>query len=149
MIRPFKDSDLQEVMEIWLHTNLQAHSFIPETYWKSNYDMVRDMLPKAELYVSEEAQSGRILGFIGLTDQYIAGIFVREDAQSKGIGKQLLDHVKARRPGLSLSVYQKNERAVRFYQRERFTVQSEQMEEITGEKELVMIWESREGVHFG
>ena len=149
MIRPFKNSDLQEVMEIWLHTNLQAHSFIPKAYWKNNYDMVQNMLPKAELYVCEDAQSGRILGFIGLTDQYIAGIFVREDAQSKGIGKQLLDHVKAHRPGLSLNVYQKNERAVRFYQRERFAVQSEQIEEITGEKELVMVWESQDRVHFG
>ena len=36
----------------------------------------------------------------------------------------------------------KNVRAISFYQRERFIIQSEQLDELTGEKEYVMNWES-------
>lgn len=136
MIRKYKDSDLNTVMKIWLDTNVRAHSFIPEEYWIRHYEMVKEMLPEAELYVYENDISDRIEGFIGLTDQYIAGIFVKNDAQSKGVGKELLDHVKTLRSGLSLHVYQKNERAVRFYQREQFIIHSEAVDEDTNEGSL-------------
>ena len=104
--------------------------------------MVKEMLPKAELYVYEDDTSGAVEGFIGLTGDYIAGIFVRADVQSKGIGKQLLDHAKMRKTGLSLKVYRRNERAVRFYLREQFAVDSESIDEDTYEKEFVMKWDS-------
>ncbi len=49
--------------------------FIEADYWKNNYEMVREMIPKAEVFVSEE--NGQIRGFIGLIDTYIAGIFCK------------------------------------------------------------------------
>ena len=75
MIRRFENKDLDQVMSIWLQVNLESHSFIEADYWKNNYEMVREMIPKAEVLVSEE--NGQIRGFIGLIDTYIAGIFVR------------------------------------------------------------------------
>lgn len=143
MIRRMKDRDLSSVSQIWLDTNIRAHSFVPKEYWTGNYKMVKEALKKAELYVYEEDGTDEIGGFIGLTDNYIAGIFVREAMQSKGIGKQLLDCVKALKPDLRLSVYQKNPRAVSFYQREQFVIQSENLEESTGEKEFIMVWKKQ------
>lgn len=127
-------------MEIWLDTNIQAHRFIARGYWTDHFALVKEMLPEAEVYVYEEDDTGRIDGFVGLTGGYIAGIFVKKDFQAKGIGKQLLDYVKDTREEISLSVYQKNIRAIRFYQREAFVIQSEGVDESTGEKELVMVW---------
>lgn len=140
MIREYKNSDLNHVMKIWLDTNVKSHSFIAEEYWIGNYDVVKEMLPKAELYVYENDKSNRIEGFIGLTDNYIAGIFVEDGVQSKGIGKQLLDYVKTFKSSLSLNVYQKNERAIRFYQREQFLIHSENTDENTNENEFIMMW---------
>lgn len=140
MIRTFRESDLSAVMEIWLDTNIKAHNFISKEYWTSNYEMVKEILPKAEIYVYEDDAANLIDGFIGLTDSYIAGLFVKEAAQSKGIGKQLLDHVKSLKSNISLSVYQENIRAVHFYQREQFQIQSENIDDNTNEKELIMIW---------
>jgi len=140
MIRKFEENDLAAVMQIWLDTNIKAHSFIPKEYWTGNYEAVREILPQAEVYVYETADTRRIAGFIGLTDNYIAGIFVEEAAQSKGIGRQLLSYVKEIRTALSLGVYQKNIRAVSFYQREQFVIQSENIDEGTGEKEFIMNW---------
>ena len=107
MIRKYGDVDIDSVMQIWLNTNIQAHSFISQDYWKSNFDMVKEMMPLAEIYVHEIDSANRIDGFIGLNDDYIEGIFVKEEAQSKGIGKQLLDHVKKVKSTLRLNVYQK------------------------------------------
>ena len=140
MIRKFETQDLDAVMQIWLHGNLDAHAFIPASFWEAHFEMVRDMLPQAELYVHEDAGTRQIDSFIGLTENHIEGIFVAKAARSKGIGKALLEYAKSRRPRLDLSVYQKNERALAFYRREQFTVQSEGIDEDTNEAELQMLW---------
>lgn len=140
MIRTFRKNDLFVVMQIWLETNIKAHNFIPKDYWTDNYAIVKDLLPQAEIYVYEDDDTNQIDGFIGLTDNYIQGIFVREALQSRGIGKQLLDYVKKIKSNMSLSVYRKNTRAISFYRRERFVVRSENIDGSTNEKEFIMTW---------
>ena len=140
MIRKFETQDLDAVMQIWLHGNLDAHAFIAASFWTEHFEMVRDLLPQAELYVHEYASTRQIDGFIGLTENHIEGIFVAKAARSKGIGKALLDYAKSRKPRLDLSVYQKNERALAFYRREQFVVQSEGIDEDTNEADIQMLW---------
>ena len=57
------------------------------------------------------------------------------------MGRELLSHAKALKGGLSLSVYEKNRRAVNFYQREGFAVQRYGVDADTGETEMIMIYE--------
>ena len=140
MIRKFETQDLDTVMQIWLHGNLDAHAFIPASFWKAHFEMVRDMLPQAELYVHENEAPRQIDGFIGLTGNHIEGIFVAKAARSKGVGKALLEYAKSRKPSLTLSVYQKNQRALAFYRRKQFVVQSEGIDEDTNEAEIQMLW---------
>ena len=140
MIRQYVDGDIDAVMQIWLNTNIQAHSFISSDYWRDSFDMVKEMLPIAKIYVHEVDSTNQIDGFIGVNNDYIEGIFVEEVAQSKGIGKQLLDYTKKVKSTLRLNVYQKNERAIQFYLREKFSIQSENVDGNTGEKEFIMVW---------
>lgn len=140
MIRTANKNDIERIAQIWYKANVNAHDFIPSEYWTRQFKPVKEMLPFAELYVYEH--ENRITGFVGLDNNYIAGIFVSPDAQSGGIGKQLLDHVKSLKPELTLKVYQQNEGAVRFYQREDFVVQSEGIDDSTGEKEYLMTWQN-------
>ena len=140
MIRKFKEDDLNTVMQICFDTNIEAHHFISRQYWIDNYEMVKDILPKKEIYVYEDDNINQINGFIGLMDNYIAGIFVNKNNQSRGIGKQLLDYVKEIKETLNLSVYQKNIRAISFYQREQFVIQSEHIDNDNNEKEFIMTW---------
>ena len=139
MIREFEPKDLDEVMEIWLISNLQVHDFISKKYWRNNFTEVQRVMQLATVFVWEE--EGKILGFIGALEGFIAGVFVAEAARSRGIGKALLDKMKDTFDSLSLAVYEKNVRAVRFYMREGMKVQSERTEESTGEKELLFAWE--------
>ena len=138
MIRKFDINELETVMEIWVDTNIKAHDFIHTSYWKTNYDLVKEMLPDATIFVYED--NNQVQGFIGLMDNYIAGIFVNSDSQSKGIGKALLNYVKENNSELSLQVYKKNFRATNFYQREGFVVLKEQIDKNVDEIELVMNW---------
>ncbi len=152
MIRKMRKTDIDRVAQIWLDTNLQAHGFIPAEYWEDHFPEVREMLCKAELYVyegeddkpdckQERSKENDILGFIGLNEEYIEGIFVCGRAQSHGIGRALLDYAKERKPKLALNVYKKNRRAVNFYQREHFCMKEEGRDESTGEREYRMVWE--------
>lgn len=142
MIRRLQKADIDRGMALWLDANLKAHDFVPAAYWRSNFELVKEMLPQAEIYVYEDA--GEIQGFVGLTGEYIEGIFVSGEMQSQGIGKRLLDHIKAMKDTLRLSVYQKNTRAIRLYQREGFVIQHEGLDESTGEKEFTMLWQRRQ-----
>lgn len=138
MIRKFENKDLEIIMGIWLNTNIQAHDFIPKDYWENNFNSVKDMLPDAEIYIYESED--KIRGFVGIDNGYIAGIFVSNEIQSKGIGKQLLDKIKEHYSKLSLTVYKKNIKAIKFYQREQFVTKQEQIDKNTGEVEYLMVW---------
>lgn len=139
MIRVLQKADINKVADIWLDTNLKAHYFISAQYWKNNFDFVKEMLSQAEVYVYEDGQ--KIQGFIGLSGEHIEGIFVSDEMQSQGIGKALLDWIKDRKTKLCLNVYQKNTRAIHFYQREGFEIQCEGLDEDTCEKDYLMVWQ--------
>ena len=107
---------------------------------QQHFAEVRTALARAEVWVFETEARAEISGFIGLLGDYIAGIFVRREARSGGVGRQLLDHVKTSRGQLRLQVYRKNLRAAAFYRREGFRVLEEGVDPETGEAELLMEW---------
>lgn len=140
MIRDFRTTDIDRIMQLWLDTNILAHNFIDSRYWRDNFGAVKELMPKATIYVYE--QNGEVQAFIGLMEGFVAGIFVSSDFQSKGMGKLLLDYSKGKLNELSLCVYKKNNGALNFYLREGFTISSEQVDENTGEIEFVMKWKN-------
>ncbi|MEG0308508.1 MAG: N-acetyltransferase [Clostridium sp.] len=142
MIKKFDLSKLDEVMDIWLETNIDAHNFIREEYWTGNFDMVKRMLPLADIYIYEE--SNIIKGFIGIVEQnYIAGLFVRKEYQREGIGEKLIKYCKCQYPCLILEVFIKNKKAVNFYHKNDFIVQEQRINEDTKELEYIMSFDKK------
>lgn len=139
MVRNFKNADIDKIMEIWLNSNIEAHNFIDKSYWEKNFEMVKNALPQADIYIYEE--NNNIMGFVGLVENYIAGIFVEKNFRGKGTGKKLLDYAKSIKNNLTLNVYEKNIDAVKFYKREGFTVEKFGIDKSTDEKEFMMSWE--------
>lgn len=137
-ISSIDDYQLDRLVSIWLNSNIDAHHFIDSAYWEHNEADVRDAFPNADIYVYEV--EGIILGFIGLMDNYIAGIFVDKLHRGLGIGTKLLNTAKNGREILQLTVFEKNNRAVKFYKSERFTVVKKQLDKNTDETELLMEW---------
>lgn len=130
--------DINQVMKIWLDSNIDAHNFIKQEYWISNAPDVKKQLMNAEIYVYE--QESKIVGFVGMQDNYLAGIFVDKDIRSNGIGKQILKYIKGIRQEFTLRVYKENKGAVNFYEREGLTTITEEMDEATNNIELLMQW---------
>ena len=102
MIRTYQPADLDRLMQLWLQGNLQAHPFVPASYWEENAPDVRRQLPQAQLFLYEDAEG--VQGFLGLVDGYIAGIFVDAAARSKGIGHALIERAKQTEQKLTLQV---------------------------------------------
>ncbi len=138
MIRKFNKNDINTVMEIWKNENIKAHKFIPKEYWESNYNFVKEAILNAEIYVYTIKE--KIVGFVGLDNNYIEGIFVDTNNQENGIGTALLNKVKESRDRLELSVYKKNTNAISFYKKNGFVIESENIDNDTKEIEYTMIW---------
>ena len=105
MIRKFEKKDINAVMKIWKNENIRAHNFIAKEYWQDNYEYVKDILPKADVYVY--ILDEKIVGFVGVNKNYIEGIFIDINNQHSGIGTSLLDKIKENKDNLTLSVYKK------------------------------------------
>jgi len=78
------------------------------------------VLPNEEVWVAEVDE--RPVGFAALGsrdgEDYLQHIYVAPEHQGSGLGTQLLDRAKERRPsGFRLWVFQKNDGARRFYDR--------------------------------
>ena len=138
MIRKFEKNDINPVMQIWKNENIKAHKFISKEYWKNNYNYVKEILPNAEIYVYVLKEN--IVGFIGINEYYIEGIFIDTNNQCKGIGTSLLNKVKENRDNLTLSVYKKNINAINFYKKNDFIITSENIDKDTAEIEYTMTW---------
>ncbi|HIT89001.1 MAG TPA: N-acetyltransferase [Candidatus Merdenecus merdavium] len=147
MIIQAEPRHIDEIMEIWMETNQKAHSFIDETYWETNYKVVKeDYLPYASTYIYMEEE--RILGFISvMEDVFITALFVRTEDQNRGVGRQLLCYCQNLYKTLRLKVFAKNRLAVRFYRSCGFIMDHSQMDPSSKEVEFVMDWKRAPKVH--
>lgn len=108
--------------QIWLDGNLDAHSFISPRYFKDNIDYVKEAFDSALIYVVTDDQSNDIAGFAGLTDNYIAGFFIKRSWRNHGYGAKLLSYLKLEHKSLYLDVYKKNDKALNFYLKHGFVI---------------------------
>jgi putative acetyltransferase len=132
------EKQLAQLLTLWLNSNLDAHAFIDKCYWQEQLPFVKKTLPESELYIY--TTNDKILGFIGLMDHYIAGLFVEKSYRNLGIGTKLLHVAKANHEQLTLTVFEKNNKAVKFYLAENFLIEKKQLDAYTNESEFVMTW---------
>ncbi|ATY88956.1 N-acetyltransferase [Pectobacterium atrosepticum] len=143
MIRPYRDLDLEPLMQLWLKSTILAHPFIHEDYWRESATAVRDIyIPQSQTWVYEE--QGSLIGFISVLEaRFIGALFVEQNYYGKQIGATLIQHVQALFPLLSLEVYQQNTRACRFYHKQGFAIVEENVNQDTQATALIMQWEKR------
>lgn len=140
MIRLLEEKDIDDVMDIWLKTNISAHNFIPEKYWIGNFHAVKgEFLPKSENYIFMDDET--IKGFISIVEGYFVGaLFVSTDYHNQGIGRQLLEHCKEIYDKLDVAVYVDNEQATGFYKKCGFEIKKQQKNTDSGFQEYIMEW---------
>lgn len=138
IIRKFNEIDLKRVMRIWYDGNLEAHDFVDKNYWERNFGYVKRSLPESEVYVYEI--DGYVVGFVGIDEGYIAGLFVDKEYRGVGIGTKLIDYVKELYDFFTLHVFENNYGAVTFYENRGLIKKEESVHEDLGEVEYLMYY---------
>jgi ribosomal protein S18 acetylase RimI-like enzyme len=143
LIRPYETRDLQQAVDIWFGSWTATFPRLappwPHEGWRSRFEA--KLAEGATVFIAEE--SAQVVGFallfenIGRLDQ----LFVRPDAQSRGIGTELLNLTKARCPrGLHLDTQQANIGARRFYERHGFLSGREGINKVNGQPNVEYVW---------
>lgn len=138
IIRKFNDFDLKRVMRIWYEGNLESHDFVDKNYWEKNFGFVKRSLPESEVYVYEI--DGYVVGFVGIDEGYIAGLFVDKEYRGVGIGTKLIEYVKELYDFFTLHVFENNYGAVTFYENRGLIKKEESVHEDLGEVEYLMYY---------
>lgn len=116
LIRPYAAEDNGALTEIWYRASTVAHGFLGDETLVAHRQRVSEIyLPQAETWVA--CLDGRPVGFLGLIDNVIGGLFVSPDAQGSGVGRALVAHGLALKGTLRLDVYALNHVAHSFYKR--------------------------------
>ncbi|MDO4536496.1 MAG: N-acetyltransferase [Clostridium perfringens] len=138
MIEELSEKDIDELMELWLKTTIEAHNFISEDYWINNYNVVKnEYIPIAKTFVYKK--NNVVQGFISIIDDfYIGALFVLKEDQNKGIGKKLIDYCRNKYKKLELAVYAENKNAIEFYKKCGFKIIREQNNEESNHYEYMM-----------
>lgn len=144
LIRPLsRPEDFHSLIQIWLEASIEAHHFIPESYWRSKAkDVCNIYLPVADTYMAVIERE--IVGFYAIYQQKLAALFVEPKMQHQGIGTILLKDAKIRLSPLEARVYKRNSDAVQFYLHQGFMVQREEVDNETKELELIITYNPKD-----
>lgn len=114
MIRPFRDGDIEPVIDVWLESTIAGQTFLPESHWRNMEAEIRELLMhSADTWVVEH--EGEIVAFISLIGEMVGGLFTHPDHQGKGYGRSLVGFATGMRRDLSIEVFEQNHRAVGIY----------------------------------
>ena len=116
-VRLARADDVEAVAEVFL-ASFAGLTFLPRLHTddETREWVRRELVPTHEVWVAEEG--GEVVGFAALAGDLLGHLYVHPSAQNRGIGTALLVLVKAERPdGFRFWVFQRNEGARRFYER--------------------------------
>jgi ribosomal protein S18 acetylase RimI-like enzyme len=131
-IRKYRDSDKQDLLEVYVSASRVGHPFIPEAKLVSLAQVVADKyVPIADTYVYADAED-KLIGFVSLIEgTFIGGFFVSPKAARQGIGHKLLAHVREvfQAKPLQVEVLVDNKVGRAFYAKQGFVFVKEYMDE--------------------
>ena len=137
MIREYGDSDIEDVLEVWLRASRVAHPFLSEEFLTAEREAIYNVhMPEAQSWVCEE--DGEVVGFIALMGSEVGAIFVDPEKQGQGIGRALMDTARTLHETLELEVFEANHIGRSFYDKYGFVVISQHVHEESGQPALRM-----------
>ena len=135
LIRPYKESDCDAIIDVWFAASLLATPFLSEEFLAAERESIRSIwLQKADTWVFVE--DGQVVGFLSLVGNEVGAIFVHPEAQGQGIGRALMDHAAGLHDELFLDVFEANAVGRRFYDRYGFKFERKHFHEVSGHMQL-------------
>ena len=142
-LRPYDPNDEDASVALWLRTWQAAY---PQLDFAARLDWWRErwrgeLVPTADIVVAEAA--GEMIGFVTVDPRtfYLDQIVVAPERWSSGVGADLMAVAKQLSPaGLDLDVNTDNSRAIRFYDRQGFSIAGAGVNPISGKPVHRMSW---------
>ena len=141
-LRPYRASDEDAAIALWLETWQQAYPSIDfvarVAWWRERWR--NELVPNAAIVVAE--QEGALLGFVTIDPTgYLDQLVVSPSQWGSTLGDALIDEAKRRsRDGITLLVNADNVRAIRFYKRNGFVDAGADVNPTSGKPVLKMAW---------
>jgi len=137
VIREYRPSDIDAVLDVWYRASRVAHPFLSEEFLDRERERIRtEHMPRARSWVFEKG--GRVVGFIALLGNEVGAVFVDPDRHGRGIGTALMDVASERHEILELDVFEGNAVGRAFYAGYGFVPVGRHVHEETGQPELRM-----------
>ena len=134
-IRPARPDEYNEVARVWMNswvsTGLaEASEFLlANLRTRVHYEIERGWT----LFVADDRGMLAAMLALHLPKRYLDQLFVAPEYQGKSLGRELLAFTRAQLPDeISLRCVRENEKAWRWYEREGFVFEQEQVEPTTG-----------------
>ena len=134
-IRPARSDEYDEVARVWMESWVSTGLAEASNFLLANLRArVRHEIEKGwTLYVADD--DGRIAAMLALhlPDRYLDQLFVAPEYQGKGLGRQLLAFTRNHLPDeIWLRCVRENDKAWRWYEREGFVFEKQEVEPKTG-----------------
>lgn len=120
-VRVASTSDIPQVLSLF-NSARSKMTYLPVIHTENETaDFIAKLVKQGNVFVTLDEE--KITGFIEFQNGWVRHLYISPENQNKGNGKLLLDIAKKDNPhGLKLWVFEQNEGALKFYEREGFKV---------------------------
>jgi putative acetyltransferase len=117
-----KQSDYEELTQVWEASVRATHDFLPESYIELLKNLVLTRYLDAVMLICTKDPRQRITGFAGVAAGKIEMLFIDPAHRGQGLGKQLLRYAMEHLNADELDVNEQNPQALGFYFKQGFEV---------------------------
>ena len=134
-IRPARSDEYDEIARVWMNswvsTGLEEASNFLLAKLRARIPM--EIEKGWSLHVADDGGTLAAMLALHLPDRYLDQLFVAPEYQGSSVGRMLLSFTRAQLPDeIRLRCVRENEKAWRWYEREGFVFEKEQVEPATG-----------------
>ena len=121
-IRIATESGAPEIAKVFRTAREHNLPYLPQLHTpEEDLEYLKEkVLREDQIVIADE--SGKIIGFCAFKQGWLDHLYILPEYQGKGIGKSLLDKAKNASSQLQLWVFQKNTDAIKFYEKNGFTL---------------------------
>ena len=135
IIRPARPDEYDEVARVWMESWVSTGLAEPSNFLLANLRarVRREIEDGWTLFVADDAGAIAAMLALHLPKHYLDQLFVAPAWQGRSLGRQLLAFTRTQLPDeIYLRCVRENEKAWRWYEREGFVFENEEVAEATG-----------------